>query len=175
HSQVVASYINDMLQQGASSDDGNSLAVTSFRLQQSLRELEKLTLELDPKLQQLMVQLIGQLRPFVSGSGSIPALRKSELDLTTNAAGLLGENVALSKSLTTRVDQLVGGAKHEFTGANIEAASVVRWSTWIVIIAVVLSLASSILIVWLYVGRNLITRLASLPSAIGCSLWPEAI
>src|SRR5262249_39923350 len=75
---------------------------------------------------------------------------------------LLGENVALSKSLTTRVDQLVGGAKHEFAGANIEAASVVRWSTWIVIIAVVLSLASSILIVWLYVGRNLITRLTAL-------------
>ena len=162
HSQVVASYINDMLQQAASSDDGNSLAVTSFRLQQSLRELEKSTLELDPKLQQLMVQLIGQLRPFVSGSESIPVLRKSELDITTNAARLLGENVALSKSLTTRVDQLVGGAKHDITGANIEATSVVRWSTWIVIIAVVLSLASSILIVWLYVGRNLIARLTAL-------------
>jgi len=162
HSQVVASYINDMLQQAASSDDGNSLAVTSFRLQQSLRELEKLTLELDPQLQQLMVQLIGQLRPFVSGSESISVLRKSELDLTANAARLLGENVALSKSLTTRVDQLVGGAKHDITGANIEATSVVRWSTWIVIIAVVLSLASSILIVWLYVGRNLIARLTAL-------------
>ena len=162
HSQVVASYINDMLQQAASSDDGNSLAVTSFRLQQSLRELEKLTLELDPQLQQLMVQLIGELRPFVSGSEGIPVLRKSELDLTANAARLLGENVALSKSLTTRVDQLVGGAKHDITGANIEATSVVRWSTWIVIIAVVLSLASSILIVWLYVGRNLIARLTAL-------------
>ena len=161
-SQVVASYINDMLQQAASSDDGNSLAVTSFRLQQSLRELEKLTLEFDPQLQQLMVQLIGELRPFVSGSESIPVLRKSELDLTANAARLLGENVALSKSLTTRVDQLVGGAKHDITGANIEATSVVRWSTWIVIIAVVLSLASSILIVWLYVGRNLIARLTAL-------------
>src|SRR6516165_6632948 len=162
HSQVVASYINDMLQQAASRDDGNSLAVTSFRLQQSLRELEKLTLEFDPQLQQLMVQLIGELRPFVSGSEGIPVLRKSELDLTANAARLLGENVALSKSLTTRVDQLVGGAKHDITGANIEATSVVRWSTWIVIIAVVLSLASSILIVWLYVGRNLIARLTAL-------------
>jgi adenylate cyclase len=162
HSQVVASYINDMLQQAASSDDGNSLAVTSFRLQQSLRELEQLTLELDPKLQQLMVQLIGQLRPFVSGSESIPVLRKSELDLTTNAARLLGENAKLSKSLTTTVDGLVGGAKDDITGANIEAASVVRWSTWILVIAVVLSLASSILIVWLYVGRDLIARLTAL-------------
>jgi adenylate cyclase len=162
HSQVVASYVNDMLQQAASTDDGNSLAVTSFRLQQSLRELEQLTLQLDPKLQPLMGELIGQLRPFVIGSESIAALRKSELDLTANAARLLGENATLSKSLTTTVDGLVGGAKDDITGANIEAASVVRWSTWILVIAVVLSLASSILIVWLYVGRDLIARLTAL-------------
>ncbi len=109
-----------------------------------------------------MVDLIGQLRPFISGSESIPVLRKSELDLTTNAARLLGENVVLSKNLTGRVDELVENAKQDITGANIEALSVVRWSSWIIVTAVVLSLASSILIVWLYVGRNLIARLRAL-------------
>lgn len=108
HSQVVASYVNDMLQQAASTDDGNSLTITSFRLQQSLRELEQLTLQLDPKLQPLIGELIGQLRPFVIGSESIASLRKSELDLTANAARLLGENATLSKNLTTTVDGLVG-------------------------------------------------------------------
>src|SRR5262249_37651272 len=121
-----------------------------------------LTLQLDPKLQPPMGELIGQLRPFIIGSESIAALRKSELDLTANAARLLGENATLSKSLTTTVDGLVGGAKDDITGANIEAASVARWSTWILVIAVVLSLASSILIVWLYVGRDLIARLMAL-------------
>ena len=160
--QVLASSVNDMLQRAASSDDGNSLPVISFRLQQSLRELERLTLQLDPKLQPLMVELIGRLRPFVSGSESIPVLRKSELDFTANAARLLGENASLSKSLTATVDRLVGGAERDITGANTEASSVVHWSTWILIIAVVLSLASSILIVWLYVGRDLIARLTAL-------------
>jgi signal transduction histidine kinase/CheY-like chemotaxis protein/HAMP domain-containing protein len=162
HSQFLASYINDMLQRAASTDDGNGLTVAAFRLQQTLRELERLTLELDPKLQQPMVDLIAQLRPFISGTESIPALRKSELDLTANATHLLAENVALSRGLSARVDELVENAKSDITGANIAALSVVKWSTWILIAAVVLSLASSVVIVWLYVGRNIIARLTAL-------------
>jgi adenylate cyclase len=161
-SQFLASYINDMLQRAASTDDANGLTVAAFRLQQALRELERLTLELDPKLQQPMVDLIGELRPFISGTESIPALRKSELDLTTNATRLLAENVSLSRGLSARVDELVENAKSDITGANIAALSVVQWSTWILIAAVVLSLASSIVIVWLYVGRNIIARLTAL-------------
>jgi adenylate cyclase len=161
-SEIQASYINDMLQRAASTEDGNGLTVAAFRLQQALRELEHLALELDPKLQTPMVDLIGQLRPFISGSESIPVLRKSELDLTANAAHLLAENVALSKGLSGRVDDLVANAKHDITAANAEALSAVGWSSWILVIAVVLSLASSILIVWLYVGRNLIARLRAL-------------
>jgi adenylate cyclase len=161
-SQFLASYINDMLQRAASTDDGNGLTVAAFRLQQALRELERSTLELDPKLQQPMVDLIGQLRPFISGTESIPALRKTELDLTTNATQLLAENVSLSRGLTARVDELVENAKSDITGANIAALSVVDWSTWILIVAVVLSLASSVVIVWLYVGRNIIARLTAL-------------
>src|SRR5262245_1603772 len=161
-SQFLASYINDMLQRAASTDDASGLTVAAFRLQQALRELERLTLELDPKLQQPMVDLIGQLRPFISGTESIPALRKSELDLTTNATHLLAENVSLSRGLSARVDELVENAKSDITGANVAALSVVEWSTWILIAAVVLSLASSVLIVWLYVGRNIIARLTAL-------------
>src|SRR5438128_2752773 len=161
-SQYLASYINDMLQRAASTDDGNGLMVAAFRLQQTLRELERLTLELDPKLQQPMVDLIAQLRPFISGTESIPALRKSELDLTANATHLLAENVALSRGLSARVDELVENAKSDITGANVAALSVVQWSTWILIAAVVLSLACSVLIVWLYVGRNIIARLTAL-------------
>jgi adenylate cyclase len=161
-SQYTASYINDMLQRAASTDDGNGLTVAAFRLQQAVRELERLTLELDPKLQQPMVDLIGQLRPFISGIESIPALRKSELDLTAKATRLLAENVSLSRGLSARVDELVENAKSDITGANVAALSVVEWSTWILIAAVVLSLASSVVIVWLYVGRNIIARLTAL-------------
>src|SRR5260370_16754578 len=123
-SQFMASYINDVLQRAASTDDGNVLTVAAFRLQEALRGLERLTLELDPKLQQPMVDLIGQLRPFISGTESIPALRKSELDLTANATHLLAENVSLSRGLSARVAELVENAKSHITRPNIPSLSV---------------------------------------------------
>jgi signal transduction histidine kinase/CheY-like chemotaxis protein len=160
--QVLASHINDMLQQAASSEQISTLPVISFRLEQSLHELDRLTQDLDPKLQPLMKDLIGKLRPFVSGDESIPALRKKELELTSNATRLLRENVGLSKSLTVSVDRLVAGARRDITRANEAVLSVVRWSNRILVAAVVLSLLSSLLIVWLYVGRNIIARLRAL-------------
>jgi len=62
-SQYLASYINDMLQRAVSTDDGNGLTVAAFRLQQTLRELEHLTLELDAKLQQPMVCVLSSAEP----------------------------------------------------------------------------------------------------------------
>src|SRR5262249_24846284 len=133
-----------MLQRAASTDDGNGLTVAAFRLQQTLRELEHLTLQLDPKLQQPMVDLIAQLRLFISGTESIPELRKNELDLTANATRLLAENVALSRGLSARVDELVENAKSDITGANIAALSVVELSTRILIADCVVNLGSSV-------------------------------
>jgi signal transduction histidine kinase len=96
----------------------------------------------------------------------VPALRRLELSLTENATQLLGENTDLSKQLTATVDSLVAGARKEINDANAAALSVVDFSTLAVIVAVVLSFFSSILIVWLYVSRNLIRRLLNLSSGM---------
>ena len=109
-----------------------------------------------------MADTLTQLRPYAVGSGSVPELRRLELSLTENATQLLGENTDLSKQLTATVDSLVAGARKEINDANAAALSVVDFSTLAVIVAVVLSLVSSTLIVWLYVGRNLIARLREL-------------
>ena len=57
---------------------------------------------------------------------------------------------------------LTVAASKDITDANTKALSVLRFSTWVLVIAVMLSLISSTLIVWLYVGRNLIARLKEL-------------
>src|SRR5262249_55149624 len=57
---------------------------------------------------------------------------------------------------------LVAVAKRDITLANEEALSKERFSSTVLIIAVVLSLLSSILIVWLYVGRSIVSRLTAL-------------
>ena len=161
-SEVLASSVSDLLQRAAAADNPNAATISGFRAQQALNELERLSDVLDPKLRSLMADTLTHLRPYAVGSGSVPELRRVELSLTENATQLLGENADLSKHLTATVDSLVTGARKEINDANAAALSVVNFSTLAVIVAVVLSLVSSTLIVWLYVGRNLIARLREL-------------
>jgi len=161
-SEVLASSVSDLLQRAAAADNPNAANISGFRAQQALNELERLSDVLDPKLRSLMADTLNHLRPYAVGTGSVPALRRLELSLTEDATQLLGENADLSKHLTATVDSLVTGARKEINDANAAALSVVNFSTLAVIVAVVLSLVSSTLIVWLYVGRNLIARLREL-------------
>jgi nitrate/nitrite-specific signal transduction histidine kinase len=82
--------------------------------------------------------------------------------MTANGTRLLQQNTELSKQLTTTAQGLVTNASNDITEANEQALSNVRFSTWALVSAVVLSLISSALIVWLYLGRNVIARLTAL-------------
>jgi adenylate cyclase len=162
NSEVLTSSVSDLLQRAASADDASAAGASEFRLQQSLNGLEQLAAQLDPKLQSLMLTTVAQLRPFATGNDSITAMRRRELATTASGTRLLQENTDLSKQLTATVESLVTNASKDITEANVQALSVVRFSTWALAIAVVLSLISSTLIVWLYVGRSIIARLTAL-------------
>jgi len=82
------------------------------------------------------------------------------------AEELLAVNMRLSKFLTNRVDFLVNKAKSDIEKANLQAAAIQVLNRNILISIVALSLVSSFLIVWLYVGRNLIARLTALSDSM---------
>jgi adenylate cyclase len=161
-SQVLASNASDLLQRASAADTDSGASVAGFRLQQVLNELERLSSDFDPRLRSLLVEAIARLRPFAVGSESVPALRAREIALITDGTRLLSENAALSNSLTAKVASLTAAASKDIADANAKAISVVSLSTWVLVTAVILSLVSSMLIVWLYVGRNLLARLAAL-------------
>jgi signal transduction histidine kinase/DNA-binding response OmpR family regulator len=161
-SEVAASNVSDLLQRASSAENDGAIRIAAFRLQQSLNELDHLTGDFDPRLRSLMVAAIAKLRPFAIGENSIPALRRREIASIADGTKLLGENAALSKSLTSKVANLTAAASTDITDANAKALSVLHFSTWVMVIAVILSVVSSTLIVWLYVGRNLIVRLREL-------------
>jgi signal transduction histidine kinase len=161
-SQVAASNVSDLLQRASAADTDSNVRVAGFRLQQALGELERLSSDFDPRLRSLLVEAIASLRPFAVGNDSIPALRQTEISLITEGAKLLSENAALSKSLTAKVADLTVAASADITEANSKAISVLGFSTWVLVTAVILSLVSSLLIGWLYVGRNVVARLTSL-------------
>ena len=165
-SQVAASNVSDMLQRASAADTDSSVRVIGFRLQQALNELERLATDFDPRLRSLMVEAIAKLRPFAVGDDSVPALRRREIVSIVEGTKLLSENAELSKSLTAKVAGLTVAASKDIADANAKALSVLRFSTWVLVIAVILSLISSVLIGWLYVGRNVVARLTTLSGAM---------
>jgi adenylate cyclase len=165
-SEVLASSISDLLQRAASTDDASAAAIGGFRTRQAVNELERLANLLDPKPRSVMMETITRLHPYTAGADSVASLRRRELALTESATQLLAKNTELSKRLAATVHNLVTGARTEIDNANAQALGVVKFSTFAVITAVVLSIISSTLIVWLYVSRNIVRRLTVLSNGM---------
>jgi signal transduction histidine kinase len=133
---------------------------------QTLDDLDAKAKDLDPKLRVLFSDLLGRVRALAVGPEAIPVVRGQELDLIGNAQKLIAENADLSVRLTAAVDRLVAEAETDVSSSSRDALSVQRLSARILLTFAALSLLGSILIVWLYVGRNLIRRLMRLSSGM---------
>ena len=164
--QQDALLISDKLHQAASIEETERLPILTFQMQRSLSAIEGRVPKFDEKLQPLLLKEIEKFRGLIAGPESVPKVRARELEVFSDAEQVLARNVELSRKLTEAVDILVAGAKSDMRNANREVQSVQRLSTWILISVGALSLISSLLIVWLYVGRNLIARLTTLSDSM---------
>ncbi len=164
--QIELSAINDGLLKTAAAPTQADLPLLAFPLRRSLFTLEALASEFDEKLRPRLIERIDDFKALIDGPNSIVAARQDELGVIADATRLLDENARLSGALTEAVDRLVGDAKADIASANADALSVQRFSSGVLIAVVVLSLLSSALIVWLYVGRNLIARLTALSDSM---------
>ena len=156
----------EQLVQTATTGQKQQLAVVEFQLRRSLDDLDNKAKNLDPKLHTIFVDLVGRLRTVAIGPDAILAVRGQELDLIGQAEQLIAKNADLSVRLTAAVDRLVSEAEKDVSSSASGAVSVQRVSARILLAFAILSLVSSILIVWLYVGRNLIRRLMRLSSGM---------
>jgi signal transduction histidine kinase len=152
----------DQLVQTATIGEKPRLPVVGFQLRRSLDELDARAKALDPKLRALFIEQVERVRTLAIGPDAILAVRGQELDLIGSAEKLIAENAALSVRLTAAVDRLVWEAETEVDSSTKQALSVQRLSARMLLLFAILSLISSTLIVWLYVGRNLIRRLMRL-------------
>src|SRR5262245_8163085 len=152
----------DQLVRTATIGEKPRLSVVAFQLRRSIDDLSARAKDLDPKLRALFTDQLERVRTLAVGPDAIIAARDQELDLIGSAERLIRENADLSVRLTAAVDRLVWEAETHVDSSSKEALSVQRLSARILLLFAVLSLISSILIVWLYVSRNLIRRLMHL-------------
>ena len=170
--QAIAAYIpqqkaqqeisatNDALLKAAIAPTSGDLALISFALRRSVDTLAALTPEIDEKLRTRLRQHVDRFGALIDGPKSILKAREDELAVLTEGQKLVAENDQLSRNLTAAVDRLVVAADHEISEAGRDAATVQQYGTGVVLGSALLSLLSSVLIVWLYVDRNLLARLA---------------
>jgi signal transduction histidine kinase/DNA-binding response OmpR family regulator/methyl-accepting chemotaxis protein len=163
--QFEAWLINDTLLQAASATRQDRLPPLAEQLERSLDSLQALAGRVEPSARAPLLQYVARFRAFTKGRNSILGVRARELENAITERQF-GEQADVSRQLTEAVQKLVESARQDITRANSQALSVQRYGTAILIAVVALSLISSTLIVWLYVGRNLIARLTALSNSM---------
>lgn len=138
------------------------LPILSFPLERSVGSLESLVPDMDQILRPRVSDQIKEIRSLIDGPNSILRARANELEIMNDARHLLEGNVEMSRQLTDVVDRWVAATNEDIEIANRDATSVRQWSIGILLAVVGLSLLSSILIVWLYVGRSIVSRITEL-------------
>jgi adenylate cyclase len=164
HQEISAA--NDLLLKAAGAPTQGDLALITFPLRRSVDALEAVTPEIDEKLRTRFGQRVDEFKALIEGPKSILKARENELTVLAEGERLVAENDQLSRQLTVAVDRLVAAADRDISEAGREAATVQRYGTGVVLGAALLSLLSSVLIVWRYVDRNLLARLAGLSKSM---------
>jgi class 3 adenylate cyclase/HAMP domain-containing protein len=162
---LVDSIHNDLLKI-TDADSAEEIEVLAFPLKKSLQELYEVSLVVSKRAKRRLARQVAVLEGLTQGPTSLSLIRKNELSVIAQAEELLAANVRLSKFLTNRVEFLVNSAKTDIEKANLQAAAIQVLNRNILIGIAALSLVSSFLIVWLYVGRNLIARLTALSESM---------
>ncbi len=160
--QRQASALLDLLAEASTTEEADRLPILQFQAGLALSRLEDAALDLDDRLRPLFLDQVERLHALTRGGRSIAAVRKEELGLTAEGETQLAAATALSAKLTAAVDRLGAAAKGDVARSVEEAAAVQRLSTRVLVALVALSLASSALIVWLYVRGNVVRRLTAL-------------
>ena len=163
---LLVDSIHSSLLKITDADTAERIDVLLFPLKKSLEELYEISLVVSKGAKRRLAKQVAILEGIAVGPNSLPLIRKNELAVIAQAEELLAVNVRLSEFLTNRVDILVNSANSDIEIANLQAADIQVLNRNILIGIAALSLVSSFLIVWLYVGRNLIARLTALSDSM---------
>ncbi|CAO3437152.1 ATP-binding protein [Azospirillum endophyticum] len=113
-------------------------------------------------LGQVVGQLLGLAR---AGEGGVPALRREELETAARGQALLAENREVVARLNGLIARQVQAVETDSRAAAARSARAIAFGRSALLASAVVSLLVAVLVAWLYVNRNLITRLTRLGDA----------
>jgi adenylate cyclase len=160
--QQEASFAFEGMVRAASAATLELLKTAGEEVVRSVRRIDNLVSGLDPDVSLALIGPLSRLRNNAIGSSSIIAARQTELTSAAEGRRLTVENSVLSGGVSNAVDALVAQSKLAISVATAQTRSVQKYGSLGLLLVVALSLISSVLIVWLYVGRNIVARLTAL-------------
>ncbi len=160
--QQEASIAFESMVRAANATTPAALESVEKEVASSVRRIDSLVSGVDPDVSLALIGPLSRLRSNAIGSASIIAARKVELDSAAEGRLLTFENSVISSGLSSAVDTLVAESKKGIAVATQQTRSVQDYGRLGLFLVVALSLISSALIVWLYVGRNIVARLTAL-------------
>jgi adenylate cyclase len=150
----------------STTNDPKELAEFRNQAQRSIRSIDGLVSDIDPDLSTELFRPIARLRANVRGETNIFGLRQTELETTAKSKQLIAENTVLSAHLHNSVERLVTASREDIDTAALVANRAQQFNTNVLLSVSALAVISSLLIVWLYVGRNIVARLTQLSGAM---------
>jgi serine phosphatase RsbU (regulator of sigma subunit) len=156
----------ELISRAANASDPAEIDSLEPQAQQSIRALDGLVSDVDLDISSELFKPLSGLRSAVTGAGSVFSWIRKATAAKAESRRLVAENQTLSVRLKMAVDKLVGFSRLEIDGANAQALRVQTLGRNVLLAVAALSLGCSFLIVWLYVGRNIVSRLTKLSSAM---------
>jgi PAS domain-containing protein len=156
----------ELISRAANASEPTEIDNLQVQAQRSIRAMDGLVSDIDPDISLELFEPLRGLRSTIIGEGSIFSWVRKAIQAKAESRRLVAENETLSARLKAAVDRLVAASRDEIDGANLEAQRVQALGRNVLLAVAALSLASSFLIVWLYVGRNIVSRLTGLSSGM---------
>ena len=157
--QLEVRSLRDSLLEVARETQLNNLALLSFPIERSKSRINALLDDLSDDSQSALSPQIVLIFQYLSEPHSILAGRNRELSAINEGQQLSEENKILSRRLTLAVDDLSANTFNVINAANQEAAKVQRDGQVFILAVVFLALLSSLLIIWFYVDKRIVSRL----------------
>jgi serine phosphatase RsbU (regulator of sigma subunit) len=164
--QIRAGSAFELINRAANLSDTAEIDSDEALARETVRAMEGPDSNVDPNTWVELSGSISQLRSALVGNVSIFSWTRRGFEAKAGIRRLIAENEALSVRLKAAVDQLVAASRREIASAESDAARVQVLGRTILLAVAALSLASSLLIVWLYVGRNIVARLTNLSGGL---------
>src|SRR5262249_1028412 len=156
----------EALLRAANTNTPASLKTIPDQVTQSFSHMDNILSGLDPDVSLALIGPLNQLRSNATADAGIIATRLIELETAEEGRRLTVHNSVFASRLSNGVEALVAGSKRDVAAATDQAETVQQFGSVTLLAGVVLSLASSVFIVWFYVGRNVVARLTALSTGM---------